>query len=142
MKCCSVLVWRQQTSIIANFCVSPCPSAGVRNVFQTKDMEFVNVSLPWLPKRYAMVPQLVEKQLKTEQVCIHHLSLCLIVTQFTVMTYCATRDMNYIKFFTEGRQFFAKAPKCLCVSFVTLTSCLWTFLDIDCFAFQNLGLWQ
>ncbi|XP_034045866.1 primary amine oxidase, liver isozyme-like isoform X2 [Thalassophryne amazonica] len=40
---------------------------GVKNVFQTKDMEFVNVSLPWKPERYAMVPQLVEKQLKTEQ---------------------------------------------------------------------------
>ncbi|XP_029912977.1 primary amine oxidase, liver isozyme-like [Myripristis murdjan] len=40
---------------------------GVKNVFQTKDMEFVNVSVPWMPERYAMVPQLVEKQLKTEQ---------------------------------------------------------------------------
>ncbi|XP_070836228.1 primary amine oxidase, liver isozyme-like [Chaetodon trifascialis] len=40
---------------------------GVRNVFQTKDMEYVNVSLPWMPDHYAMVPQLVEKQLKTEQ---------------------------------------------------------------------------
>ncbi|XP_070779821.1 primary amine oxidase, liver isozyme-like [Enoplosus armatus] len=40
---------------------------GVKNVFQTKDMEYVNVSLPWMPDRYAMVPQLVEKQLKTEQ---------------------------------------------------------------------------
>ncbi|XP_076609558.1 primary amine oxidase, liver isozyme-like [Chaetodon auriga] len=40
---------------------------GVKNVFQTKDMEFVNVSLPWMPDHYAMVPQLVEKQLKTEQ---------------------------------------------------------------------------
>ncbi|XP_061604926.1 retina-specific copper amine oxidase isoform X2 [Phyllopteryx taeniolatus] len=40
---------------------------GVKNVFQTKDMEFVNVTLPWMPDRYAMVPQLVEKQLKTEQ---------------------------------------------------------------------------
>ncbi|XP_061703250.1 retina-specific copper amine oxidase isoform X2 [Syngnathoides biaculeatus] len=40
---------------------------GVKNVFQTKDMEFVNVTLPWMPNRYAMVPQLVEKQLKTEQ---------------------------------------------------------------------------
>ncbi|CAB1460813.1 unnamed protein product [Pleuronectes platessa] len=40
---------------------------GVKNVFQTKDMEFVNVSLPWMPHHYAMVPQLVENQLKTEQ---------------------------------------------------------------------------
>ncbi|KAF7201094.1 retina-specific copper amine oxidase [Nothobranchius furzeri] len=41
--------------------------SGVKNVFQTKDMEYVNVSLPWMPNRYAMVPQLVEKQLQTEQ---------------------------------------------------------------------------
>ncbi|XP_071755627.1 primary amine oxidase, liver isozyme-like [Centroberyx gerrardi] len=40
---------------------------GVKNAFLTKDMEFVNVSLPWMPERYAMIPQLVEKQLKTEQ---------------------------------------------------------------------------
>ncbi|XP_041812269.1 primary amine oxidase, liver isozyme-like [Chelmon rostratus] len=40
---------------------------GVKNVFQTKDMEYVNVSMPWMPDHYAMVPQLVEKQLKTEQ---------------------------------------------------------------------------
>ncbi|XP_070704123.1 retina-specific copper amine oxidase [Pempheris klunzingeri] len=39
---------------------------GVKNIFQTKDMEYVNVSLPWMPDRYAMIPQLVEKQLKTE----------------------------------------------------------------------------
>lgn len=45
--------------------------AGVKNVFQTKDMEFVNVSLPWMPDHYAMVPQLVEKKLKTEQVCFY-----------------------------------------------------------------------
>lgn len=44
-------------------------SAGVKNVFQTKDMEFVNTSMPWEPSHYAMVPHLVEKQLKTEQVC-------------------------------------------------------------------------
>ncbi|XP_047213721.1 primary amine oxidase, liver isozyme-like [Girardinichthys multiradiatus] len=41
--------------------------AGVENVFQIKDMEFVNVSLPWMPDRHAMVPRLVEKQLQTEQ---------------------------------------------------------------------------
>ncbi|XP_047427585.1 primary amine oxidase, liver isozyme-like [Mugil cephalus] len=40
---------------------------GMKNIFQTKDMEYVNVSLPWMPDRYAMVPQLVEKQLNTEQ---------------------------------------------------------------------------
>ncbi|XP_028268633.1 retina-specific copper amine oxidase [Parambassis ranga] len=40
---------------------------GVKNVFQTKDMEFVNVSLPWMPDHYSMVPRLVEKQLKTEK---------------------------------------------------------------------------
>ncbi|TKS92318.1 Membrane primary amine oxidase [Collichthys lucidus] len=40
---------------------------GERNVFQTKDMEYVNVSLPWKTDHHAMVPQLVEKQLKTEQ---------------------------------------------------------------------------
>ncbi|KAM7386186.1 hypothetical protein PAMA_009024 [Pampus argenteus] len=40
---------------------------GVKNVFQTKDMEYVNVSMPWMSDHYAMVPQLVEKQLKTEQ---------------------------------------------------------------------------
>ncbi|XP_041826579.1 retina-specific copper amine oxidase [Melanotaenia boesemani] len=41
--------------------------SGVKNVFQTKDMKFVNVSLPWMTDHYAMVPQLVEKQLQTEQ---------------------------------------------------------------------------
>ncbi|XP_070704070.1 amine oxidase [copper-containing] 3-like [Pempheris klunzingeri] len=40
---------------------------GVKNFFQTKDMEFVNVSLPWMPERYAMIPKVVEKQLQTEQ---------------------------------------------------------------------------
>ncbi|KAM4634022.1 retina-specific copper amine oxidase [Polymixia lowei] len=40
---------------------------GVKNVFQTKDMKFANVSLPWMPEHRAMVPQLVENQLKTEQ---------------------------------------------------------------------------
>lgn len=44
------------------------PSSGIKNVFQTKDMEFVNVSLPWMPERYAMIPRIVEKQLQTEQV--------------------------------------------------------------------------
>ncbi|CAL8305324.1 unnamed protein product [Merluccius merluccius] len=40
---------------------------GVKNVFQTKDMKYVNVSMPWAPDHHAMVPQLVEKELKTEQ---------------------------------------------------------------------------
>ncbi|XP_041634035.1 primary amine oxidase, liver isozyme-like [Cheilinus undulatus] len=40
---------------------------GLKNVFQTKDMKFVNTSLPWMTDRYAMVPQLVEQQLKTEK---------------------------------------------------------------------------
>ena len=30
-------------------------------------MKYVKVPLPWKPERSAMVPQLVEKQLKTEQ---------------------------------------------------------------------------
>ncbi|XP_049924421.1 retina-specific copper amine oxidase isoform X2 [Epinephelus moara] len=45
---------------------------GVNNFFQTKDMEYVNVSLPWNTDRYAMIPQLVEKQLKTEQATALH----------------------------------------------------------------------
>ncbi|XP_029293136.1 retina-specific copper amine oxidase [Cottoperca gobio] len=46
---------------------------GLNNYFQTKDMEYVNTSLPWMPDHYAMVPQLVEKQLKTEQeAALHH----------------------------------------------------------------------
>ncbi|KAF3699580.1 Primary amine oxidase, liver isozyme [Channa argus] len=40
---------------------------GVKNVFQTKDMQFVNVSVPWKPDHYAMIPHLVETQLKTEK---------------------------------------------------------------------------
>ncbi|XP_041673476.1 primary amine oxidase, liver isozyme-like [Cheilinus undulatus] len=40
---------------------------GVKNVFQTKDMEYVNVSLPWMPEHYTMIPRLVEKQHNTEQ---------------------------------------------------------------------------
>uniref|UniRef100_UPI0037E83C12 primary amine oxidase, liver isozyme-like n=1 Tax=Semicossyphus pulcher TaxID=241346 RepID=UPI0037E83C12 len=39
---------------------------GQKNFFQTKDMKYVNTSLPWMPERYAMIPQLVENQLKTE----------------------------------------------------------------------------
>ncbi|XP_034567683.1 membrane primary amine oxidase-like [Notolabrus celidotus] len=40
---------------------------GQKNFFQTKDMKYVNRSLPWMPDHYAMVPELVENQLKTEQ---------------------------------------------------------------------------
>lgn len=43
----------------------------MKNVFQTKDMEFVNVSLPWKPEHYVMIPRIVEKQLQTEQVLIY-----------------------------------------------------------------------
>jgi len=43
-------------------------STGVKNVFLTKDMEYVNVSMPWNRQHYAMIPHLVEKQLRTEQV--------------------------------------------------------------------------
>uniref|UniRef100_A0A8C6WZ79 Amine oxidase n=1 Tax=Neogobius melanostomus TaxID=47308 RepID=A0A8C6WZ79_9GOBI len=45
---------------------------GVENMFQTKDMEFRNVSLPWMPEHYAMVPHLVEKTLHTEQAALRH----------------------------------------------------------------------
>lgn len=31
-------------------------------------MEFVNVSLPWMPELNALIPKVVEKQLQTEQV--------------------------------------------------------------------------
>ncbi|XP_030638023.1 retina-specific copper amine oxidase [Chanos chanos] len=40
---------------------------GVKNVFQTKDMRYEEVFLPWMPERKAKVPQLVEQQLKTEK---------------------------------------------------------------------------
>ncbi|XP_030234116.1 retina-specific copper amine oxidase isoform X1 [Gadus morhua] len=40
---------------------------GVKNVFLTKDMKYTNVSMPWNPSHYAMVPQLVEEQLTTEK---------------------------------------------------------------------------
>lgn len=40
----------------------------MKNVFQVKDMEFVNVSLPWMPEHHAMIPRIVEKELRTEQV--------------------------------------------------------------------------
>uniref|UniRef100_A0A672YNT5 Amine oxidase n=1 Tax=Sphaeramia orbicularis TaxID=375764 RepID=A0A672YNT5_9TELE len=46
---------------------------GVKNVFQVKDMEFVNVSLPWNPEHYTMIPRLVESEFQTEQVkSLHH----------------------------------------------------------------------
>lgn len=31
-------------------------------------MKYVNMSLPWMPDHHAMVPHLVENQLKTEKV--------------------------------------------------------------------------
>ncbi|XP_063053860.1 membrane primary amine oxidase-like [Engraulis encrasicolus] len=40
---------------------------GVKNVFQTKDMAYEEVSVPWMPERKAKIPRLVENQLKTEQ---------------------------------------------------------------------------
>ncbi|KAL2093346.1 hypothetical protein ACEWY4_010658 [Coilia grayii] len=40
---------------------------GVKNVFQTKDMTFEEVAVPWMPERKAKVPRLVENQPKTEQ---------------------------------------------------------------------------
>ncbi|KAJ8345662.1 hypothetical protein SKAU_G00298550 [Synaphobranchus kaupii] len=40
---------------------------GVENVFQTKDMKFVEEELPWLPGKKAFVPHLVEEQLETEE---------------------------------------------------------------------------
>ncbi|XP_029015659.1 retina-specific copper amine oxidase [Betta splendens] len=40
---------------------------GVKNVFQTKDMQYVNRSLPWMPQQHAMVPELVENQVRTEK---------------------------------------------------------------------------
>ncbi|XP_016896160.1 primary amine oxidase, liver isozyme-like isoform X2 [Cynoglossus semilaevis] len=41
--------------------------SGVKNVFQAKDMKYVNVSVPWLPNHHAMIPQLVETQMNTEK---------------------------------------------------------------------------
>ncbi|KAF5895105.1 primary amine oxidase, liver isozyme-like, partial [Clarias magur] len=40
---------------------------GVRNSFQTKDMEYEEVTLPWMPERKAKIPKLVENQIRTEQ---------------------------------------------------------------------------
>lgn len=42
-------------------------------------MEFVNISLPWMPERHAMIPQIVEKQLKTEQVHFYVCYICIAV---------------------------------------------------------------
>lgn len=36
-------------------------------MFQTKDMAYEEVSVPWMPERKAKIPRLVENQLKTEQ---------------------------------------------------------------------------
>lgn len=46
----------------------PSPFPGTENIFQTKDMQYKNVSTGMEPNHYAMVPELVEKQLYTEQV--------------------------------------------------------------------------
>uniref|UniRef100_A0A8C2CQT0 Amine oxidase n=1 Tax=Cyprinus carpio TaxID=7962 RepID=A0A8C2CQT0_CYPCA len=40
---------------------------GVKNVFQTKDMVYKEVALPWMPSEKAKIPQLVEQQIKTEK---------------------------------------------------------------------------
>ncbi|KAI7803320.1 retina-specific copper amine oxidase [Triplophysa rosa] len=40
---------------------------GVKNVFQTKDMVFKEVALPWMPSHKAKIPQLVEHQIMTEK---------------------------------------------------------------------------
>ncbi|XP_026871528.2 primary amine oxidase, liver isozyme-like [Electrophorus electricus] len=40
---------------------------GVKNVFQTKDMVFEEVPLPWMPQRKAKIPHLVENQIRTER---------------------------------------------------------------------------
>lgn len=36
-------------------------------MFQTKDMKFAEVELPWLPGNKALVPHLVEETLRTEK---------------------------------------------------------------------------
>ncbi|KAL1278226.1 hypothetical protein QQF64_024899 [Cirrhinus molitorella] len=40
---------------------------GVKNIFQTKDMVYKEVPLPWMPTEKASIPQLVEQQIKTEK---------------------------------------------------------------------------
>ncbi|XP_076852139.1 primary amine oxidase, liver isozyme-like [Brachyhypopomus gauderio] len=40
---------------------------GVKNVFQTKDMVYEEVPLPWMTQRKAKIPRLVEKQVMTER---------------------------------------------------------------------------
>ncbi|TRY98240.1 hypothetical protein DNTS_035205, partial [Danionella cerebrum] len=40
---------------------------GVKNIFQTKDMVYEEVPLPWMPSEKAMVPHLVENVIKTEK---------------------------------------------------------------------------
>ena len=37
-------------------------------MFLTKDMKYTNMPMPWDPNHSAMVPQLVEEQIKTEKV--------------------------------------------------------------------------
>ncbi|CAM4366654.1 unnamed protein product [Leuciscus chuanchicus] len=40
---------------------------GVKNIFQTKDMIYEEVPLPWMPSEKAKIPQLVEQQIGTEK---------------------------------------------------------------------------
>ncbi|XP_051995266.1 primary amine oxidase, liver isozyme-like [Xyrauchen texanus] len=40
---------------------------GVKNVFQTKDMVYKEVPLPWSPSYNAKIPQLLEQQIRTEK---------------------------------------------------------------------------
>lgn len=40
---------------------------GVKNIFQTKDMVYKEVTLPWMPSEKAKIPHLVEQQIKTEK---------------------------------------------------------------------------
>lgn len=40
---------------------------GEKNIFQTKDMVYEEVPLPWMPTEKAKIPRLVEQQIKTEK---------------------------------------------------------------------------
>ncbi|XP_067272567.1 retina-specific copper amine oxidase [Pseudorasbora parva] len=40
---------------------------GVKNIFQTKDMKYEEVILPWRPSEKAKIPHLVEQQIRTEK---------------------------------------------------------------------------
>lgn len=54
-------------------CVPSRLLPGVENIFQTKDMQYVKVKTGMEPDHSAMVPELVEKQLHTEQVRVRRL---------------------------------------------------------------------